>query len=251
LDYGLIIILGLVIGSFLNVCIYRIPKEESIVFPPSHCTNCSNKLKAIDLIPVFSYILLRGKCRYCKEKISVRYPLIEGLNALLYLIIYLKFGLAMITLKYCILASLLIVIGMIDYDTQFVFTGTTILGAIVGIAFMAIQAIIYKGGTVDLILGGVIGFVIIGLIVFLTKGMGEGDIEIAIVCGIFLGIKGILVGLFLAIIIGGITGVIILALKLKKAKEKIAFGPCIAIGSFISAIWGNEMLKFYWNLFIC
>lgn len=250
MDYGLIAVLGLVIGSFLNVCIYRIPKEESIAFPPSHCGKCSHELKAIDLIPVLSYIFLRGKCRFCKEKISARYPIIETLNALLYLIVYLKFGLTLIALKYCILVSILIVIGMIDYDTQFVFTSTTICGAIVGIVFIVIQAIIYKTGTVDLILGGVIGFGIIGLIVFLTKGMGQGDIEIAAVCGLFLGVKGILLGLFLAIIIGGIIGIIILALKLKKAKEKIAFGPCIAIGSFISTIWGAEMLKIYWSLFI-
>jgi leader peptidase (prepilin peptidase)/N-methyltransferase len=250
LDYGLIAVLGLVIGSFLNVCIYRIPKEESIAFPPSHCGKCSHELMAIDLIPVISYIFLRGKCRFCKEKISARYPIIETLNALLYLIVYLKFGLTLIALKYCILVSILIVIGMIDYDTQFVFTGTTIFGAIVGVVFIVIQAIIYKAGTVDLILGGVIGFGIIGLIVFLTKGMGQGDIEIAAVCGLFLGVKGILLGLFLAIIIGGIIGIIILALKLKKAKEKIAFGPCIAVGSFISTIWGAEMLKIYWSLFI-
>ena len=131
LDYGLIVILGLVIGSFLNVCIYRIPNEQSIAFPPSHCTNCNHKLSPLDLIPVLSYISIRAKCRYCKEKISARYPLIEILNALLYLIIYLKFGLVLITLKYCILASILIVIGMIDYDTQFVFTGTTIFGGII------------------------------------------------------------------------------------------------------------------------
>ena len=250
MDYALIVVLGLVIGSFLNVCIYRIPKEESIAFPPSHCANCNHKLMPIDLIPVFSYIFLRGKCRYCKEKISARYPLIESLNALLYLIIYFKFGIILVTLKYCILASILIVIGMIDYDTQFVFTSTTIFGGIIAGIFIMIQAIVYKVGIIDLILGGAIGFGIIGAIVFLTKGMGEGDIEIAALCGLFLGVKGILLGLFLAIIIGGIIGIIILALKLKKAKEKIAFGPCIAIGSLISMLWGVEILKFYWNLLI-
>lgn len=249
MDYGLIIILGLVIGSFLNVCIYRIPREESIAFPPSHCTNCNHKLMVIDLIPVFSYLLLRRRCRYCSEKISVRYPLIEALNALLYLIVYLKFGLTLIALKYCILASILIVIGIIDYDTQFVFTSTTVFAAIIGIIFIVIQATSDKTEAVNLILGGVIGFAIIGLIVVVTKGMGEGDIEIATVCGMFLGIKGIILGLFLAVIIGGIIGIIILALKLKKAKEKIAFGPCIAVGCFISTIWGTEILKIYFNLF--
>jgi len=249
LDYALIAILGLVIGSFLNVCIYRIPVEESIAFPPSHCSKCKHDLSPIDLVPVFSYIFLRGRCKYCNEKISIRYPFIESLNGILYLIVFFKFGLTLIALKYCILVSILIVIGMIDYDTQYVFTSTTIFGGIIAGIFIIIQAIFYKAGVIDLILGGVIGFGIIGLIVFLTKGMGEGDIEIAAACGLFLGVKGILLGLFLAIILGGIVGIIILLLKLKKAKEKIAFGPCIAIGSLISMLWGVEILKLYWGLF--
>jgi len=250
LDCGFIVILGLVIGSFLNVCIYRVPAEKSIAFPPSHCTKCEHNLSPLDLVPIFSYVFLKGRCKYCKEKISLRYPIIESLNSILYLIVYLKFGLTLIALKYCILVSLLIVIGMIDYDTQFVFTSTTIFSGIIASIFIMIQAIVYKAGSIDLILGGMIGLGIIGLIVFLTKGMGEGDIEIATVCGLFLGIKGILLGLFLAIILGGIAGIVILSLKLKKAKEKIAFGPFIAIGSLVSMIWGVEILQFYWNLLI-
>ena len=250
MEYGLIIILGLVIGSFLNVCIYRIPLEESIIFPPSHCGICKNKLIPMDLIPVLSYIFLKGRCRSCKEKISIRYPLIESLNAILYLIIYLKFGITIITLKYCVLVSLLIVIGMIDYDTQFVYLSTTIFGIVIGSGFIVMQGLIYKNGVFDLLLGGIIGALIIGVIVFITKGMGEGDIEIAAVCGLFLGIKGILLGLFLAIVIGGITGIIILALKLKKAKDKMAFGPFIAIGCLISMMWGSRLVEMYLTLFI-
>lgn len=250
LDYTLICILGLVIGSFLNVCIYRIPIEKSIAFPPSHCTACKHKLNPLDLVPVFSYIFLRGRCRYCGEKISIRYPIIEILNGLLYLIVYVKFGLDLITIKYCILVSLLIVISAIDFDTQFVFTSTTIFGGIVGILFILLQYVLYKNNVLDLILGGILGAIIIGLIVFLTRGMGEGDIEIAAVCGLFLGVKGILLGLFLAIVLGGIIGIIVLILKLKKAKEKIAFGPFIAIGSLISMFYGAEILKMYWDLLL-
>ncbi|WP_270564390.1 prepilin peptidase [Clostridium beijerinckii] len=250
MDYTLICILGLVIGSFLNVCIYRIPIEKSIAFPPSHCTTCKHKLNPLDLVPVFSYIFLRGKCRYCGEKISIRYPLIEILNGLLYLIVYAKFGLDLITIKYCILVSLLIVISAIDFDTQFVFTSTTIFGGIAGILFILLQYVLYKNNVLDLIIGGILGAIIIGLIVFLTRGMGEGDIEIAAVCGLFLGVKGILLGLFLTIALGGIIGVIVLILKLKKAKEKIAFGPFLAIGSLISMLYGVEILKVYWNLLL-
>lgn len=250
MDYIFIIILGLVIGSFLNVCIYRIPFEKSISYPPSHCTRCNHNLSPLDLIPVLSYIFLRGKCRYCSDKISIRYPIIEIVNAVLYLLIYLNFGITFITIKYFFLASFSIVVGMIDYDTQFVYLSTTIFGMIMGILFIIIQYIMYKNGVFDLILGGIIGALIIGSIVYITKGMGEGDIEIAAICGLFLGIKGILLGLFLGIIIGGIVGVIILLLKLKKAKDKIAFGPFIVIGCLISMLCGSRLIEMYLTLFI-
>jgi leader peptidase (prepilin peptidase)/N-methyltransferase len=231
-----VVVLGLIIGSFLNVCIYRIPNEESIIFPPSHCGKCKHNLKPQDVVPVLSFMLLRGRCRYCSEKISIKYPIVESLNGILYLLIYLKFGMSLIALKYFVLVSLLIVIGMIDYDSQFVFTSTTIFGGIVAIIFILIQSLIYHTDVTNLILGGVLGFGIIGTIVFITKGMGTGDIEIAAVCGLFLGVKEILIGLFIAIILGGVLGVIILVAKLKGAKEKIPFGPFIAIGNMISML---------------
>ncbi|MDS0525693.1 prepilin peptidase [Clostridium sp. SHJSY1] len=250
MEYGLIGILGLLIGSFLNVCIYRIPKEESISFPPSHCSNCNHRLGAKDLIPILSYIFLKGRCRYCNTNISARYPLIEFLNMALYLLIYLKFGLTLITIKYFLLASLLVVISMIDYDTQYIFTSTTVFGGVIGVVFLIIEVFIYKAEMKDYILGASMAFVIIGTIVFLTRGMGEGDIELASVCGLFLGVKGIILGLFLSIMIGGIVGAIVLLLKLKKAKEKIAFGPFIAMGTIVSLLYGAEIIKTYLSLFI-
>lgn len=249
MEYIIVAILGLVIGSFLNVCIYRIPREESIAYPPSHCRNCNHKLKPLDLIPLFSYVFLKGKCRYCKEKISIMYPLIEILNGILYLIIYLKFGLTILSLKYCILASILIVIGVIDFETQFVYTSTTIFAGVIGVIFVIVKALSNKTVSIDFIFGGLIGFIIIGLIVFVTHGMGEGDIEIAAFCGLFLGVKLILLNLFIAIIIGGITGIIVLSLKLKAARDKIAFGPFIGIGTIVSILYGNELIQMYLKLF--
>lgn len=250
MDYIFILVLGLIIGSFLNVCIYRIPNEQSISFPPSHCCSCNHRLYPLDLIPIISFVFLKGHCRYCNEKISVRYPLIESLNAILYILIYLKFGLTIYTLKYFILASLLIVISVIDFESQDVYLSTTIFGLIVGLLFMAIEYFVYHNEFLYLILGGILGALIIGTIVFLTRGMGEGDIEIAGVCGLFLGYKLIIFALFLAVIIGGTAGIIILALKFKKAKEKIAFGPCIAIGTIISILYGKELIQYYLNLFL-
>lgn len=247
MNYIFVFIFGIVIGSFLNVCIFRIPEGQSICYPPSHCGSCEHQLGVLDLVPVLSYIFLRGRCRYCKEKISIRYPLIELLNGLLYLIIYFKYGFNILTLKYFVLTSLLIVISMIDFDTQDVYTSTTIFGAVAGIIFVVIQQFVFKQGSLEYIIGGIVGAVIIGIVVFITRGMGEGDIEIAGVCGLFLGWKGILIALFLGIVIGGIVGIIILLLKIRNAKDRMAFGPFIAIGTIISMLYGSEILNAYLN----
>ena len=249
MDFLLVGIIGLVIGSFLNVCIYRVPLEESISYPPSHCASCNHRLYPKDLVPLFSYMFLRGRCRYCGERISLRYPLIESLNAVLFLVIYAQYGLTLDMIKYCFLTSLLIVIAVIDYNTKDVYNSTIILGIVVGIVFITTDVIINDVSPVSNVLGFTIGFMAIGIIVFLTRGMGQGDIGIAAVCGLFLGNKLILVNLFIAIVIGGMIGVIILAFKMKNKKDSMAFGPCLASGAVISILFGNIILNKYFELF--
>ncbi|HBJ1647039.1 UNVERIFIED_ORG: prepilin peptidase [Clostridium botulinum] len=241
----LVIIIGLVIGSFLNVCIYRIPLEQSISYPPSHCGSCNHRLKPIDLIPVISYLFLKGRCKYCKEKISITYPLIEILNAVLYLIIFYNYGLTFDFVKYSLLSSLLIVIGIIDYKTQDIYTVTIIFGVISSVIFMAIDFFVNKNSISTYVLGGLIGFLALAIIVIITKGMGIGDAEITLVCGLFLGIKGVIVTLFLGIIIGGIVAIIILALKLKDAKDAMAFGPCLSVAALMYILWGDTIINVY------
>ncbi|MBE6062358.1 MAG: prepilin peptidase [Clostridium butyricum] len=250
MDYIFVFILGLVIGSFLNVCIYRIPMNESIIFPASHCTSCKHSLHVLDLIPVMSYLMLKGRCRYCENRISIRYPILELFNAILYLLIYYKFGIDILTLKYCMLVSLLIVISIIDYNTQNVYSITILVGVVISSLFILIQYILYDQSSFNFILGGIIGALIIGLVVFATKGMGEGDIEIAGICGLFIGYKIIFLSLFIAIIVGGIFAIGILLLKVKEAKDKIAFGPFIAIGTIISIMYGSELIEMYIKLLI-
>lgn len=249
MDIFLVVIFGLVIGSFLNVCICRVANEESIAFPPSHCTNCGYELKAKDLIPVLSYIFLGGKCRSCKEKISIQYPIVEILNAILYIAIYLKFGFTLNLFKFCLFASLLIVIGFIDFKTKYVYNSTVVFGVVSGILFAVLEWMETKSIPWNYIAGAFIGFGIIYLIVILTRGMGEGDIDIALICGLFLGIKGILVTLFLAIILGGIVATIILIFKLKERKAEIAFGPYLAIGGIIACLYGSRLIDIYLGLF--
>ena len=241
----LILIIGLCIGSFLNVCIYRIPREESIAFPPSHCTSCGYELKSVDLIPVISYLFLKGKCRKCGKKISIKYPLVELLNGVLYLLIFLRFGLSLNFVFYSLLTSLLIVISYIDLDCKYIYSSTTIFGAILATIYILIGLYTKDISIVNNILGGVIGYGIIYLIVITTKGMGQGDAEIAGICGLFIGIKGILVGLFIAIVLGGLVAAIILLFKLKSRKSEIAFGPYIAIGSIVYILIGQELLSLY------
>lgn len=238
----LIFIIGLIIGSFLNVCIYRIPREESIVFPPSHCPNCKLNLKWKDLIPLISYAVLRGRCRYCKARISPVYPFIEFLNAFLYLLIYFKYGLSLEFIKFAFLTSLVIVIGVIDYFTTDIYTNTIIVGLIVGIAF-AIISFFVEGSIMIYIIGSLIGGGVISLIILLTNGMGWGDAELLFIIGLFLGVRLTLVTLFLSFIIGGIAGGVLIILKIKSRKDYIPFGPFISIGAVISILFGEFIIN--------
>lgn len=250
MEYLLILLLGLVIGSFLNVCIFRIPREESIAFPGSHCMKCGYELKWYDLVPVVSYIILHGKCRKCGDKISLQYPIIEIANGLMYIALYYKYGLSLDCIKYMILCSLMIVIGVIDFKTKYVYIQTTIFGVTAGIIFIICDWVINKSLPLDNILGGLLGFVFIWLIVVITRGMGEGDIEISLVGGLFLGLKGTIFMLFSAIILGGIVSGIILLLKLKDRKAEIAFGPYLGIGAIISVFFGTQIINLYLTKFI-
>ncbi|HBN84106.1 MAG TPA: prepilin peptidase, partial [Clostridiales bacterium] len=172
----LVLVFGLVIGSFLNVCIYRIPRKESVVTVPSHCTGCNVKLKPYDLIPVFSFLILKGRCRTCSEKISIRYPVIESLNALLYLICYWRFGFAFHIIPKMILCSTLLVISAIDIDTQEIPNGSVLLIIILGLANIFMDpSLTWKDGLIGFIAVSV-PMLIIALIS--NGGMGGGDIKL-------------------------------------------------------------------------
>lgn len=245
-----VMILGLCIGSFLNVCIYRLPREESIAFPPSHCTSCDHKLKWYELIPIVSYIILKGKCKKCSEKISIQYPIIEFVNGILYVLVFLRFEYTIDTIKFMILVSAMLVIGIIDFKTKFVYTSTTIVLGIVGAVFIILEWFTTKTFPLDKILGFAIGFAIIGLIVLITGGMGEGDIDIAAVSGLFLGVKGTVFMLFSAVILGGIVAAIILISNSKKRKSEIAFGPFLATGTLFAIFYGELIINYYLNFCI-
>jgi len=245
----IIFILGIVIGSFLNVCIYRIPREESIAYPPSHCTNCNNVIKWYDLIPVISYIFLKGKCRFCKEKVSIRYPIIELITGVIFMTLYIEYGISFNFGKYALFSCFLIVIGMIDFDTTDVYLKTTLPGIICGVIFMILGWSLSYGLT-TYIYGVVLGGGLISLIIVLTGGMGWGDAEICVLCGLFLGLKLTVVMLFLSFVLGGLIGLILIITKKKSRKDYIPFGPYIAIASIMVMYFGERIANWYLSTLI-
>ena len=244
----IIFLLGTIIGSFLNVCIYRIPREESIVFPGSHCLSCSTPLKWYDLIPILSFLQLRGKCRYCGEKISPRYPIVELLNGIIYLLLYAKVGLGIDFIYYSFLMSILTIIFFIDIDHQIIPNTLVLLILIWDIIYKFINFLIYNLplNLINHLLGLIVGFILFLLIFILSKGgMGGGDVKLMGVFGFVLGIPRIFLNIFLSFVVGGIISIFLLAFKIKKRKDPIAFGPFLILGFLVSLFWGYEIIDWY------
>lgn len=236
----LFLALGLVIGSFINVCIYRIPKEQSILYPPSTCPNCHNEIKWYDLIPVLSYIMLKGKCRHCKEKISIRYPLIEIFTATIFILIYIKFNISYITIKYLVLIIFLEIIAFIDLENMEFSSILSYLAIFTGILLSLGEIILLGSSIKEYILGGIIPSGLMYIIAKITKGFGEGDVDALIIVGVFMGLKLGLIALFLSIVIGGAIAVVII---LRKNHEKaMAFVPCIFLGTLVAIFYGSNII---------
>ncbi|PMQ01018.1 MAG: prepilin peptidase [Dictyoglomus sp. NZ13-RE01] len=244
-------LLGASIGSFLNVVIYRLPRGESIVYPPSRCPKCGHKLGAKDLVPVFSYIWLRGRCRYCGEKISARYIMVETLLGLSFSILFWFFGFSLFTIKSALFISLLIPIFFIDLDHMIIPDIISIPGTILGI-MMAFLGGNLKDGILGAILSGIILLLIylFALIIYKQEGMGQGDIKLGLLLGSFLGIKLGVFAIFLGFLIGGIFSIIILLKKEKNLKDAIPFGPFLVVGGIISYFWGNQIIDLYIKFFL-
>lgn len=252
---------GTCVGSFLNVCIFRIPANKSIVFPPSECPDCHTKLRPIDLIPILSYILLKGKCRYCKNPISFQYPLVEFLTGTVWLLTYIKYGFSIETAALLFLYTLLIPVTFIDLKYMIIPNGLVITGLMGGIALSVYHIFVspfslYKSTSwyapfIGMVSASGILFLIafIGFIIYKNDGaMGMGDVKLFIPIGMILGWKLALLTLFLAVILGGITSIVLLILKIKERKSAIPFGPFIAIATYITGFFGNQILNWYLSL---
>ena len=248
IEIVLIFVLGLIVGSFSNVCIYRIPRNESIIYPASHCPKCRTTIKPIDNIPLLSYILLKGRCRYCKSKISIRYPVVEFLTGFIYLIIYWIYGLSIQTLIYIILSSALIIIAFIDLNQQIIPDVISLPGIVIGfILSFFVPYIAFINSALGVVVGGGV-ILIIGLggsVIFKKEAMGGGDIKLAAMIGAFLGWRYIIISLFLGFFLGALIGIILIMTKIKKREDVIPFGPFIVLGSLLTLLWGEKIITWY------
>lgn len=256
--YLIVIVFGLLIGSFLNVCIFRIPEGVSIVTPSSKCPSCGVPIKFYDNVPIISYLLLMGKCRNCRAKVSARYPFVEFLNAALYAVVLNRFGIEhpWVLFVYLAFTSVLIVIFFIDLDHQIIPNSITypgipiavLLGAtILPDPFFRNTPLGPEASIIGFLAGG--GFfylvAVAGKVIFKKDAMGGGDIKMMAMVGGLLGWKGVILTTFAGSLLGSIVGVTLIRLKGREWGSKIAFGPYLALGALISMLWGEEILRWY------
>lgn len=235
-------IMGICLGSFFNVCIYRIPRRQSIVNPPSHCTHCGTRLNALDLVPVVSWIILRGACRYCGARISPRYPVVELFTGFTFVGLFYYYGLQQALLGSLVLSSILIMITFIDLEHYRIPDKVIVFGFLAGIVYVAWSG---ELPLKDAFLGILAGGVPLYLLAVFTSGMGGGDVKLAAMAGLYLGWQKVLLALFLAAGLASLAGITLIVLGIKKRKDPIPFGPFIALGTMISLLWGKQLIEWY------
>lgn len=239
---SIVFVYGVLIGSFLNVCIYRIPKKESITWTRSHCMGCGYQLAWFDNIPLISYLFLKGRCRKCHQRISLQYPLIEALNAILYVMVFLINGMNVVSVLYCFATSALIVLSVIDWKTFEIPMGLNIFLGILGV----IRVIFDYTNWYSYVIGFFVvsGFLFLLFLITSGRGIGFGDIKLMAASGLLLGWKLIILSLFVGCILGSIIHVI--RMKVSKADHILAFGPYLALGIYLSMLFGNQ----FWNWYL-
>ena len=237
--------LGLAIGSFANVCIYRLPKKQSIIFPKSHCPACSVAVRPLDNIPVLSFLILGGKCRECKNSISKVYPTVEVVTGLLLLAGYFKFGLSFDFLVCLLVAPALVIITAIDIEHHTIPDVITLPGIVFSLAAGS-YSIGYFNSFMGFLLGGGLFYL---LAILSNGGMGGGDIKYIAAAGALVGWQKVLLIIFIGAFLGSIVGLFQIVVQKKTRKSLIPFGPFLAIATLITLFYGNLLLKLYLDSF--
>jgi prepilin signal peptidase PulO-like enzyme (type II secretory pathway) len=246
-------ILGLVVGSFLNVCIDRLPQNKSIAYPPSHCEACQHKLGAKDLIPVFSYLRLRGRCRYCQASIPRKLLWVEIVTAVIFALLFWHYGLSAQLGVLAFYACLFIIIFIIDLEHSLILNKVVYPGIVVAFLLSLYpwpwftesigMRIAYAA------LGGAIGFGIFLLIAVVSRGgMGWGDVKLAALIGLATGFPMVFLAIIMAAILGGVVAVVLLATRRRGRREMIPFGPFLVVAAMVTLVWGSNILGWYLGL---
>jgi len=250
--YVLAIALGAALGSFGNVLIWRIPRDESIVKPPSHCTKCGHRIRFYDNIPILSYLWLRGHCRDCKAPISPRYPLVELSSGILFVGAAIAYGWSLGTLFYGVFLWALLVLALIDFEHLLLPFAITIPMTLVGFGGAAIGATLPLGRALAGAGIGLLFFLAVtyaGRSAFKREAMGGGDIVFGLMGGMYLGMEKTVVMIFLASLLGVIVSVPLLLLHRKKGSDPIPFGPFLSTAAVVAFFWGDTLVRQYVSLF--
>ena len=239
-------VFGLILGSFSNVVIYRLPQGKSIVTPGSQCRLCGNSIRPWDNIPLLSYFLLRGRCRFCKEPISTRYPAVELAHGILYVLLWYKLGFGLPFAWYGLLTSTLLVVTLIDFDHKIIPNIITLPGIAIGLGLsMSALPVTPLASLLGISMGGTFFY----LIALVSKGgMGGGDIKLIAMIGAFLGWQGALFTIFAGALLGSLAGVTLMLLGRKGRKDKVPFGPFLSCGAVLFILSGDDLIRWYVNL---
>jgi leader peptidase (prepilin peptidase)/N-methyltransferase len=244
-------VFGAVVGSFLNVCIYRLPRGESIVFPASHCPTCGKGIRPYDNIPIVSYLFLRGRCRFCGARISSQYPVVELINALLTMFLFIKCGFSLTFLFLFIFCSALVVITFVDLEHRIIPDVISLPGIVLGfISSFFLNWLSWQDSLIGIIAGGGSLFIVATVYQLITKkeGMGGGDIKLLAMMGAFLGWMAVPFIVFASSLVGSVIGVTIMLAQKKDSKLAIPFGPFLAFGAILYVFYGKQLIFWYLNL---
>ncbi|MBI2852170.1 MAG: prepilin peptidase [Chloroflexi bacterium] len=247
--------LGLLVGSFLNVCIDRLPRGQSIIGPRSHCDACGRSLGPLDLIPLVSYLRLRGRCRYCSAPIPTRVPIVEAVTGLAFALLYWKFGPGLELAIALVYAALFLIITIVDLEHMLVLDKVVFPGMALALLFsffwpgveeLHMPVAWIPATLASSLTGGAIGLAGMALpYIIYRRGMGMGDVKLGALVGLAAGYPSVLVALLLAVISGGLVAGLLLVLRIKKRSDPIPFAPFLAISAMAAVLWGNSIYRWY------